>query len=57
MKVKDEGCRLTGEGVLVELLQVGGGLRRPVHQLAAVDVGLREVFDRRVGSVSMLDGA
>lgn len=48
-------CHLTDEGVLVELLQVRRGLRRPVDDLAVIDIGLREILRRRVGSVSMLD--
>lgn len=48
-------CCLTDEGVLVELLQVRRGLRRPVDDLAAVDVGLSEVLHRRVRPVPMLD--
>lgn len=49
-------AHLTDKGVLVELLQVRGGLWRSVDDLAIIDIGLSEVFDRCVRSVSMLDG-
>lgn len=49
--------RLTDEGVLVELLQVGGGARRPVDDLPLVDLGLREELHGGVRPVRVFDGA
>ena len=46
---------LTDKGVLVELLQVWGGLWWPVDDLAIIDVSLSEILHRRVWSVPMLD--
>lgn len=49
-------CRGTGEGVLVQLLEVGRSWRRSVDHLAVVDVGLREKLHGLVGPVPVLDG-
>lgn len=48
-------CDLTDEGVLIELLQVRGGLGWPVDDLPFINVSLSEVFDGDVGSVAMLN--
>lgn len=48
---------VTREGVLVQLLQMGWGVRWSVDDLAIVDVGLSELPDVSVWSVAVLNGS